>query len=147
LRGRIAAGSVIGLGLAAVGLPLGLVGPEPVSTVAAVATAPAAVPAAAGVALGIGAVSPQFERREYVNVERAHPSQLVLFGYLFAGSVVFGGGVFGVWLAVGAVTAGTLAPVWAGAVAVLALVVWSALGAVGYRYAVRRFDALTLDDV
>ena len=147
LRGRIAAGSVIGLGLAAVGLPLGLVGPEPLSTLAAVATAPAAVPAAAGVALGIGAFSPQFERREYVNVERAHPSQLVLFGYLFAGGVVFGGGVFGFWLAVGAVSAGNLAPVWAGVVAVLALVVWSVLGAIGYRYAVGRFDDLSLDDV
>ncbi len=147
LRGRITAGSVLGFACAAVGLPLGLLGPEPVSTVAAVATAPAAVPAAAGAALGIGAFSPQFERREYVSVERAHPSQLVLFGYLFAGGVVFGGGVFGLWLAVGAVRSGNLAPLWAGIVALVALAIWSGLGAIGYLYAVSRFDDLTLDDV
>ena len=147
LRGRIAAGSVLGLTCAVVGLPLGLLGPEPLSTVAAVATAPAAVPAAAGAALGIGAFSPQFERREYVNVERAHPSQLVLFGYLFAAGLVFGGGVFGLWLAVGAVRSGNLAPLWAGVVALVALVIWSGLGAIGYLYAVSRFDDLTLDDV
>ena len=147
LRGRLAAGSVLGLGLAAIGLPLGLLGPDPVSTVAAVATAPVVIPAAAGAALGIGAFSPQFERREYVNVERAHPSQLVLFGYLFAGGLVFGGGVFGLWLAVGAVTSGTLAPLWGGVATLVALVVWMGLGTVGYLYAVSRFDDLTLDDV
>lgn len=147
LRGRVAAGSAIGLGLAAVGLPLGLLGSEPVSTLVAVGTGPVVIPAAAGAALGVGAFSPQFERREYVNVERAHPSQLVLFGYMFAAGLVFGGGVFGLWLAAGAVQSGNLALLWAGVIALIALVLWAGLGTIGYLYAVSRFDDLTLDDV
>lgn len=147
LRGRVVAGSVIGLPVAALALVIAPFGPELLPSVAVVAAAAVVVPSAAGVALGVGAFSPQFERREYVNVERAHPSQLVLFGYLFGCGLLFGGGVFGLWLASGAALDGEFS-------ALLTVLVWLVVlggfvtsGGLGYRYAVSRFDDLTLDDV
>lgn len=144
LRGRALAGVVIGLALAVgVGTPLALVGGSFWMAVAQTLFAPVLVVASTGTALGIGALIPRFERRELMNVERAHPSQMAVLGFFFGGIVV------------GAVGMGLLS--WtlysAGSVA-LALGAWTVYltllggGAVGgYWYAVRKLDQLTLDDM
>ena len=147
LRGRVVAGSVIGLALAAVALVLAPFGPEPMATAAVVAVAPVVVAAAAGTALGIGAFSPQFERREYMTVERAHPSQLVLLGFMFGGGLLFGGATVGLWLALASALDGRLSPLLAGVAWVVTVAVFTALGLFGYGYAVSRFDGLTLESV
>ncbi len=147
LRGRVVAGSVLGLGLAAVALAVAPLGPEPISAIAVAASALVTVPAAAGTALGIGAFSPQFERREYMNVERAHPSQLVLMGFMFGGGLFFGGGTVGLWLALTAALDGDFTPVLAAAVWLVGLAIYAVVGLLGYGYAVSRFDSLTLSSV
>lgn len=147
LRGRVVAGSVLGLGLAAVALAVAPLGPEPIGAIAVAASALVTVPAAAGLALGIGAFSPQFERHEYMNVERAHPSQLVLMGFMFGGGLFFGGGTFGLWLALTIALDGELAPVLAAIVWLVGLAIYAVAGLLGYGYAVSRFDSITLDGV
>jgi len=147
LRGRVVAGSTIGLTCAAIGLALAPFGDAPIAAVAVSASALLTVPAAAGTALGIGAFSPQFERREYMNVERAHPSQLVLLGFMFGGGLFFGGGTVGLWLATSAALDGSFAPLLAGVAWVVAAVGFATPGLLGYGYAVDRFDSLTLDAV
>jgi len=147
LRGRVVAGSVLGLGLVAVALAVAPLGPEPIGAIAVAASAVVSVPAAAGTALGIGAFSPQFERREYMNVERAHPSQLVLMGFLFGGGLFFGGGTTGLWLALSVALDGGFAPVLAAIVWLVGLTIYALAGLLGYGYAVSRFDSMTLDGV
>jgi len=146
LRGRAVAGAVVGLAVAVgVGTPLALLGNSPVVAVGQTVIAPVLVAASAGIALGLGALVPEFERREYVTVERAHPSQFALLGYVFVGTLLFsvGPALFQFldrgWL--------TVAPRVLVAALVAYLALLSVLGVGGYVYAVRRFDALTLDDV
>lgn len=143
LRARVLAGVTIGAAVGLLGAPLAAVGFSPSFAVGQTALFVLLAPAAGGIALGIGAVAPKFERQEYLNVERAHPSQLALLGFFFGGSLVLSLGVVTLWLW----TAGLVPAV--GAVGLLVgyvLVVWG-LAVGGYLYAKRRFDALTLDDV
>lgn len=143
LRGRALAGMVLGLAVA-VGLavPLGLVRGSVLRLVAEILLAVVLAAAGTGTALGVGALVPRFERREYMSVERAHPSMLVLLGFLFGGTIVGGVGIFLVSWSVHGPPVVPAVLVWAGYLGVV-----GGTGAGSYRYAVRRFDRLTLDDV
>jgi hypothetical protein len=144
LRGRALAGAFLGLVLAVgVGTPMALLTESPVFAAVQSLFAVVCCGASAGTALGLGAVVPKFERREYVNVERAHPSQVALIGFMFAGVAVVGGGLFLLQVALAGrlpVTVG--GGLWAAFLAVLTI-----CGVGGYCYAVRKFDDLVLDDV
>ena len=143
LRGRMLAGIALGLIVAVgIGAPLAAVehGPRYVlgQSLLAVVLAGASV----GIAVGFGAVAPKFERREYMSVERAHPSQWALFGFSFGALIV---SVIG-FLLLGVTLSGEyLLPAvfgWLLYVVVLAVASWG-----GYRYAVGRFDGFTMDDI
>jgi hypothetical protein len=141
LRGRAIAGALIGLTLVVfVGAPLDVALNSPGPALARTSLGVVFVAAAPGTALLFGAAVPAFERREYLNVDRAHPSMLVLFVYLSGGAVV---GAAGLALATWTVTGGGLAAGLAWLVYLPVLVVPS-VG--GYLYAVRRFDGLDLDE-
>jgi len=142
LRGRALAGATLGLPLAlGFGVPLAAVGESPLFAVWLAVIAVVLIFAGAGVALGIGAVAPKFEQYEYMSVERPHPSNYAIFGYLMG--VLLTGGI-------GFVLAGRLATGAPGVLVTTALTVYLAVvgaaGWGGYVYANRRFDALTLDD-
>ena len=143
LRGRALAGAVPGLALAiGVGAPVaayqfGLPVAVGQSLLAVLLAA-----SGAGTALGLGALVPKFERREYMNVERAHPSTLAVLGFLFGGFVVGVAGILLVFWTLDAARLWVPGVAWAVYLAVVAVP-----GFVGYRYANRKFDALTLDDV
>ncbi len=143
LRGRMLAGIALGLVVAVgIGTPLALIeyGPEYVlgqSLLAAVLTT-----ASAGIAVGLGAVAPKFERREYMNVERAHPSQWALLGFLFGGMIVGAVGFLLLGLTLSGEHLLAVAFGWLLYVAILGVSSWG-----GYHYAVRRFDEFTLDDM
>lgn len=143
LRGRALAGTALGLAIAVgIGAPLGLLdhsvgyvlGQSLLSVVLAVA--------GTGTALGIGAAVPKFERREYMSVERPHPSMFAVVGFLFGGMIVGAVGLVMVGWTVGGTGIAPLVVGWGVYLAVVLLP-----GAGGYLYAVRRFDALTLEDV
>ncbi|MBO4247522.1 hypothetical protein IL252_06790 [Halomicrobium sp. IBSBa] len=142
LRGRVVGGLVVG-GIVAVGvgLPLGLVSDPPLRVLGRTLLTPVVLLAAAGTALGVGAIVPKFERSEYMNVERAHPSTLGTLTYFFGTLVVVGIGLALVWLSV---DGGGLLLVGAW---IVYLAVLATTGVGGYYYAVRKFDRLTLDDV
>lgn len=147
LKGRIAAGSLLGLPFVLLGLALAPFGSYPVPSAAvAVAGIVVVVPAAAGIAVGIGAFSPSFERREYMNVERAHPSQSAMMGYFFLGYVLFFGGCFGLWFAARGAIDGQFSVVVAAISWLLTLGFLAGLGLGGYMYAYSRFKGLTLDE-
>lgn len=97
---------------------------------------------AAGTALGIGALVPRFERREYMSIERAHPSLVVMLAFMTGAVLVGGVGLGLLWWTRTVATVGPAALAWIAYLGSLA-----ALGGGGYAYAVRRFDALTLDEV
>jgi hypothetical protein len=142
LRGRAVAGGLIGLALVAVALPIDATVNRLPGALARTAVAVPYVASATGTALGLGAALPVFERREYVNVDRAHPSLLLLFGFLLGGTVVGGAGLgLATWSAGGADPA--LAAV--GLTVYLAILAGTGVG--GYVYAVRRFDGFDLDEV
>ncbi|MFB6150255.1 MAG: hypothetical protein ABEJ40_00470, partial [Haloarculaceae archaeon] len=143
LRGRALAGVVPGLVLAVgVGSPLAVVEHgAPAAAAQAVVSLPLTA-AGAGTALGIGALVPKFERREYMNVERAHPSTMAVLGFLFGSMAVGAAGVILAYWTVGGAPLGPAALAWGVYLAVLAVP-----GGAGYVYAVRKFDALSLDDV
>ncbi|MDS0220127.1 hypothetical protein NDI54_02040 [Haloarcula sp. S1AR25-5A] len=142
LRGRALAGITLGLLFAwGLAVPLELADGSGTHTVALALFAPILLLAGAGTALGMGALVPKFERSEYLNVERAHPSLLVSIGYMLGSIPV---GIIGLVLfptAVGDPSALHLA-----ALGTYVLVI-GAIGLAGYAAAVRRFDRLTLDDI
>ena len=143
LRGRAVAGCTVGLTLVlGVAMPLDLYANDAVGALARAACGLVLVPAAAGTALGLGAALPAFEQREYMNVDRAHPSLLLLVGYLGAGLVVT---VVGLGLATWSSSHSPSLPVAVAWAVYLTLVVGP--GALGYVYAVRRFDGFDLDSV
>jgi hypothetical protein len=142
LRGRTVAGCVVGVAFLALAVPLDLYSNGVAGSLARAAVGLLLVPVAAGTALGLGAALPTFEEREYMNVERPHPSLLLLFTYLIGGLFVTAGGLgLATWTVVAgpSLVAGVLWLVY------LPLVVVPA--AAGYVSAVRRFDGLELDDV
>jgi ABC-2 type transport system permease protein len=143
LRGRVLAGAVPGLVVAiGVGAPLAIYQWGLSFAVGQSLLAVALAGCGAGTALGIGALVPKFERREYMNVERAHPSTVAVLGFLFAGVVVSVVGLLLVFWTL------DTARVWLPGLAwVVYLAVLGVPGLAGYVYAVRKFDALTLDDV
>ena len=144
LRGRMLGGAAVGIVVAVgLGTPLSAVGGSPGYVVLQTLLAIVLVVALPAMALGLGSFAPTFERQEYMNVERAQPSQRATMGFLFGGTIVAGAGLFLAWWTVNADP--VLPLVVGGWIAYLAVVV--GLGLVGYRYAVRRFDAFTLDDV
>ncbi|MFC7075906.1 hypothetical protein [Haloarcula halophila] len=143
LRGRIVAGTTVGAGLVlAVGFPLDVYAVGGELAIAHAAHALVLAGCGAGTALWFGAAVPAFERREYMNVERAHPSMFVLFGYSLGGLVPAIGGHFLVDLTVNSDETTLLAGVWA-----VYLLVIVGIGVGGYSYAVRRFDGFSLDEV
>jgi len=143
LRGRSVAGAVPGLVLAVgIGTPLTLYQHGIRAGVGQTLLALLLAVSSAGTALGVGALVPKFERREYMNVERSHPSTVAVVGFFFGGLVV---GVAGLLLLFGTLGGASL-PVVAAGWAVYLLVV-AVPPVAGYVYAVRKFDALTLDDV
>ncbi|MFW6018806.1 MAG: hypothetical protein ACOCPX_08285 [Halapricum sp.] len=143
LRGRMLAGAVLGL-LVGIGLgvPLAAVEYGPGYILGQSLLAVVLTVASVGVAVGLGAIAPKFERREYMNVERAHPSQWALFGFALGEVLVAAIG----FLLLGVTLSGEhpLPAVfgWLLYVLVLGLVSWG-----GYRYAVGRFDSFTMDDI
>jgi len=143
LRGRMLAGIVPGLALAVgVGGPLALLEWPPLYALGQSLLAVVLATTGAGVALGLGALVPKFERHQTMGVERAHPSTTAVLGFFLGVLIVGGGGILLLlWtLGDGSLAAAVLAwPIYLGLLA--------ALGLVGYRYAVRKFDALTLDDI
>jgi hypothetical protein len=144
LRGRLVASSAVGLAFAVgLGAPLATLENPPAYVALQTGLGIVLVVAGAATALGLGAFAPTFERREYMNVERAHPSQRATMGFLFGGSTVAGGGMALAWFTVHRNLAlSLLAGAWVG---YLALV--GALGVGGYVYAVRTFEDFTLDDM
>lgn len=142
LRGRALAGAVPGLAVVGIGVLLAVAFYDPPTAVGLALLAPVVAFAGAGTALGVGALVPKFERREYMSVERSHPSMVAVVGFFFGGTAVGSVGVLLVWWTAQGVSPAPLAVGWA---LYLAVVVGTGVG--GYRYAVRTFDALTLDDV
>ncbi len=142
LRGRALAGLCVGLVVAWGGaVPLLLASGSVVDAVGYALFAPVLLTAGTGVALGMGAVLPKFERSEYVNVERAHPSMLVVMGYFFGSLFV---GVPGLLALLGILGDPSILE-WAALAGYLLVVAASGVG--GYVFAVRKFDRLTLDDL
>ena len=140
LRGRMVAGIVLGLVISiGIGAPLGLLEHSPAFVLGQSLLGIGFVVAAAGIALGIGAAVPKYERREYMNVERAHPSLSITLGFFFAWLIAggIGFGLLSVTLS-GQLTGGSL--ILLGYVAVLLI-----FGVGGYTYAGHRFRQLTLD--
>lgn len=146
LKGRIAAGSILGLPFVLTALVLAPFGSQPIPSAAVAVAGIVIVPAGAGIAVGIGAFSPSFERREYMNVERAHPSQSAIMGHLFLSYILFFGGSLGLWFAVRGALAGQFSLLAAVFSWLLTLGLLSVLGVGGYVYALRRFTGLTLDE-
>jgi len=144
LRGRLLAGAAVGAVLAiGLGTPAAAIDGSAAYVALQTGVAAVLVVASPATALGLGAFAPKFEREEYMNVERAQPSQRATMGFLFGGTLVGGGGMFLAWWTVnGTWGLPLLAGAWIGY-----LVVVAALAVVGYRYAVRRFDAFTLEEV
>lgn len=142
LRGRALAGVVLGLLVSwGVAVPLELANGSVAGAVGHAALALVLLAAGAGTALGMGALLPRFERREYLNVERAHPSMLVVVGYFFGTMVV---GIAGMLTLLG-ILGDPSALHWVAMAGFLVVVALSGVG--GYALAVRTFDRLTLDDV
>jgi len=143
LRGRAIAGLVVG-GVVAVGIsvPLGLVADSLPRVLGRALLTPLVLAGAAGTALGIGAVVPKFQRREYMNVERAHPSTIGMLSYFFGTMLVVAAGLGLLWWTI---DSGRL--LWAVAGWAVYLAVLAGGGVGGYVYAVRKFDQLTMDDL
>ncbi|QSG08978.1 hypothetical protein [Halapricum desulfuricans] len=143
LRGRMVAGGALGTVVAlGIGTPLAVVEHDPGYVFGQSLLAVVLIVASVGIAVGLGAIAPKFERNEYMNVERAHPSQWASLGFFFGGTIV---AVIGFALLAVTLSGEYLLPValgWLLYVSVLALASWG-----GYRYAVQRFDAFTLDDI
>ncbi|WP_244605395.1 hypothetical protein [Halorhabdus rudnickae] len=140
LRGRMLAGIALGLVVAiGIGAPFGLIEYTPAFVLGQSLLATILVVVAAGTALGLGAAVPKFERREYMNVERAHPSLLITIAFFMGGIIVGAIGIVLLWVTITESRRGgiTLLAVYA---AVLGLV-----AAGGYWYATRRFRAISLD--
>ena len=140
LRGRMLGGIAIGLGVAiGVGAPLGLVAYSPAFVLGQSLLAVFLTLVAAGTALGLGAAVPKFERREYMSVERAHPSMAITFAFFIGGMVVGAIGFVLLWVALTETLLG-------GSLFLLGYgVVLGLVAAAGYWYADRRFRALSLD--
>ena len=144
LRGRAIAGLTLAVPLLVAAVAVAAVEFSVRFAVGLVPVAGLLAVAATGVSLGLGGLFPKFEASEYMNVERSHPSMWVIMGHFF-GSILFGSAGVGLLLAtVSGVDVSSLALAVGWAV-YAALVVGPAL--VGYIYAVRRFDRLTLDHV
>ena len=143
LRGRAIAGLLVG-GVVAFGIsvPLGLLDDSLLRVVGRAVLTPLVLAGAAGTALGIGAVAPKFQRREYMNVERAHPSTIGMLSYFFGTMLVVAAGLGLLWWTV---ERGQL--LWAAVGWAVYLAVLATGGVGGYAYAVRRFDRLTVDDL
>jgi hypothetical protein len=144
LRGRLLGGAAVGVVLAVgLGTPLAAIDGSPLYVVLQTALAVVLVVAVPAMALGLGSFAPKFEREEYMNIERAQPSQRATMGFLFGGTIVAGAGMFlAWWTATGDSGPPLLLGGWVGYLAVVV-----GLAVVGYRYAVGRFDGFTLDDV
>ncbi|MFB6227603.1 MAG: hypothetical protein ABEH88_03305 [Halobacteriales archaeon] len=144
LRGRLLGGAAVGI-VPAIGLgtPLALIDGSPLYVALQTALAVVLVVAIPAMALGLGSFAPKFEREEYMNIERAQPSQRATMGFLFGGTIVAGAGMFLAWWTTnGDASVPLLLGGWIGYLAVI-----TGLAVAGYRYAVGRFDGFTLDDV
>ncbi|WP_415379956.1 hypothetical protein [Halosimplex sp. TS25] len=142
LRGRALAGAIPGLAIAlGAGVSAALVVYDPPTAVGLALLSLLLAAAGAGTALGAGALIPKFERREYMSVERAHPSMIAVLGFFFGSVAVGAVGVLLVWYTV---HGGNVAPIAVAWTVYVALV--GASGGGGYVYAVRKFDAFSLDD-
>ncbi|WP_136688853.1 hypothetical protein [Halorhabdus amylolytica] len=140
LRGRMLAGIVLGLVVGiGVGTPLGLVEYSPAFVLGQSLLAVLLVVAGVGTALGLGAAVPKFERREYMSVERAHPSLLITIAFFMGGMAVGAIGFGLLWL--------TLTEYALEGVGLLAgyTIVLGVIAAGGYWYATRRFRDIDLD--
>jgi len=143
LRGRALAGAIPGLVLAVgIGTPLALFQHGAVAAGGQTLLAVVLAVSSAGTALGIGALVPKFEQREYMNVERSHPSTIAVMGFFFGGLVVGAAGLLLLFGSLGGTSLQLVVVGWA-----VYLLVVAVPPAIGYVYAVRKFDALTLDDV
>jgi hypothetical protein len=143
LRGRALAGAIPGLVLAVgLGTPLAVYQHGVLAATGQTLLAVVLTVSSAGTALGIGALVPKFERREYMNVERSHPSTIAVMGFFFGGLIVGAAGLVLLFATLGGTSPQLVAIGWA-----VYLVVVAVPPVLGYLYAVRKFDALTLDDV
>lgn len=138
LLGRGVAGIALGTVALVLGLGIGLVDGRGLAVVGYLALAPVLFAASVGTALGFGAAVPSYDPTS--DGGRIQPSTFPTMVHLF-GSVLFG--AIGAWLVVVTVAGVPLAPLVVGWLLFLATL--SASGYLGYRSAVRRADALTLD--
>lgn len=138
LLGRGVAGIALGAVALVLGLGVGLVDGRGPAVVGYLALAPVLFAASVGTALGFGAAVPSYDPTS--DGGRIQPSTFPTMVHLF-GSVLFG--AIGAWLVVVTVAGVPLAPLVVGWLLFLATL--SASGYLGYRSAVRRADALTLD--
>jgi hypothetical protein len=142
LRGQMSAGAVLGLVVVVgVGFPLGVVGHGFAYAIGQSLLGAILIAASVGTCVGLGALVPKFEQREYMSVERAHPSQWAMLCVLFGGAVLGGIGFLLLQAALAGLTVGVLFG-WTVYVFTLGFTGW-----LGYRYALRRFDEFTLDDM
>lgn len=142
LRGRAIAGGLPGFVIAAIGVGLSALDGSAAIVALHALLAIVLIPSAAGAALGLGAIAPRFDRREYMNVERAHPSTGASVGFLLGASIVAGIGFVLRWWSFSGVPITYAIGAW---VVYLAIVIGAGVG--GYGYAVKVFDGLSMDDV
>ncbi|MFB6194788.1 MAG: hypothetical protein ABEI80_01340 [Haloplanus sp.] len=140
VRGRVLAGVAIGLPVAVL-LPFAslLLGTTPLSATVLAATGVWMCLAAALFAVGLGAVHPIYEEREFWGTKTVVPSTLVMIGYIL---VVGGGSVLGLIATWVALTGHLDAVVVAGFGGYLAVTAGTSYGS--YRYAVRRYRRYTI---
>jgi hypothetical protein len=142
LRGQMVAGAMLGFVVTVgVGFPLGVVGHGLPYAIGQSLLGAILIAASVGICVGLGALVPKFEQREYMSVERAHPSQWAILSVFFGGAVVGGIGFLLLQVTLTGLTVRVLFG-WAVYGFALGFAAW-----LGYRYALSRFDEFTLDDM
>ncbi|SDY85304.1 hypothetical protein [Halopenitus persicus] len=143
VRGRVVAGLAIGIPIAVLGsLASGLLGTSPIYAIVFAVVGVGMCFAAALFAVGIGALYPIYEEREFWGTETVVPSTLVMMGYLF---IVGGGTIIGLIVTWYTLTGHiSITPILSVSVGVyLLLTIGVSYGS--YRYALRQYRGYTID--
>ncbi len=138
LRARGVAGMVLASVVLALGLGVGLLDGRFLDVAGFLALAPVLFLASVGTALGFGAAVPSYEPNE--DGGTIQPSSMATMPFLLGALVLGSVAVVLVLATIGGSSARLLAVGWG-----ILLPTLAASGVLGYRYAVKRFDGLTLD--